>query len=168
MPILLLSYLSLPVFSTEKEIRMVPMPLECPSKGLVVREVPILFPSANPESAFKAITSEFIPTSMFEDEGRNLNRANLAKLEVCPHATGSNKFRIGIDYKNVEDTEDNSDLLSAIYDCIKIIGENFKISTQVVLISVPLESPLFDTLNELEEKSRAEELEAKSAEDEPQ
>ena len=141
------------------------MPLNCPGKGLMVYEVPILFPSANPESAFTAITTKFIPGSLIEGEQNNLNVANLAKIEVCHHATGLNNFRVGIDYKNSDGGKVDTELLRAIYSCIKMVGESFNVSTQIVLISVPLESPLFDTLSELEAENRHQEQDPDAAEE---
>lgn len=141
----------LPAHATEDGLVLVPQPLDTIQEGIKVVEVPFIIGKALPDTAFHAIGLPYVPPSVSFNEQDDINMASVAGIKVNPVLESAGKYRIELDYGEVDPEYQTEELLKAVVDCVHKVAEsdNDGWSVELKITHLKAESPLHAALKRM-------------------
>lgn len=146
--------LAVTAHATEDGLILVPQPLDTIQEGIKVVEVPFIIGKALPDTAFQAIGLPYVPPSVSFNEQDDINLASVAGIKVKPFFESGRKYRIELDYGEVEPEHQTEELLKAVLECVYKVArdDDDGWSVDVKITKLKAESPLHKALERMTEE----------------
>ncbi|MCH7227902.1 hypothetical protein [Haloferula sp. A504] len=147
--------LAVTAHATEDGLTLVPQPLDTLQGEIAVVEVPFIIGKALPDTAFHAIGLPYVPPSVSFNEQGNINLASVAGIKVNPFFDSGRKYRIELDYGEVEQEHQTEELLEAVLECVyKVAEADDGYLVDVKITNLKAESPLHKALKRITEEMK--------------